>query len=418
MRPDDWSALGHGEDPVPGDAAAVSSAATAYNSIAVAIKLTAETLHNIAGAGCEGMDSEAVRAIVEQADGVADRILRAHRRYEGVASALAYYATPFAEAQAWSVNALDQAVAARASLSGADDDAEFYLSRLQEPDLTDAQRALYQDRFDDAQRDQSALSGSLEGAVLLLQSAISHRDSAATSAASSIEEVESSGDLNDSWWDNTVQFIEEHKDIIDRVVEIVGFIATVAMLVAICIPGLNAIVGIILLVATIVQVANAIVQGLAGTMSPSEAIFTVGMAALTFVGGKLVSSLATRATRTTVGTAVRNSYSGSGMSGMTQQRALNMVDTAGAFGDVRNLSLTQRILNMGTDYRTVAQLDSMANVQLLSGRHATGAATALNSYSAYNAASRASDFAMNGINVSDKVGSLTEGSTWRAGGNW
>ncbi|MHA6667523.1 hypothetical protein ACX3O0_01505 [Homoserinimonas sp. A447] len=416
MRPDDWAPIGHDHDPVPGNASVVSSAATDYANVATAIEEAASNLRALA---ClDESVSEAVAAIMEQADEVAGRIERAHERYFGVAEALSAYAVPFAEAQRWSVDALDAAIAANSAVATAQDTADLYQAKLREDDLSPTLEAYYQQKFETASASVRTNGGSLEQAVALLQSAITHRDTAATTAIGAISDVENSGDLNDSWWDNTVQFINEHKDIIDRIVEIVGWIATAAMVIALFIPGLNAIVGVILLVATIIQVANAIVQGLAGTMSPSEAIFTVALAALTFVGGKVATTMATNATRTTVATSVRTSYAGSGIAGMTQQRALGLVDTAGVFGDVRNLSLMRQLQNIGTDYRVIAQLDSMANVQLLSGSHATGAATALNRLSAYNASSTAGGIAIELGQVGDRVGSLTGDSTWRLGSNW
>jgi hypothetical protein len=316
------------------------------------------------------------------------------------------------------VDALDAAITANAAIASAQGTADFYRAKLQEDDLSPTLEAYYQQKFETASGTVRTQGTSLESAVALLQSAIEHRDSAASTAIAAIANVENSGDLNDSWWDNTVQFINEHKDLIDAIVEIVGYIATAAMVIALFIPGLNAIVGVIMLVATIIQVANAIVQGLAGTMSPAEAIFTVALAAATFVGGKLVTNMATNTTRTTVATSVRNSYAGSGIAGMTQQRALNMVDTAATFGDARNLSLLQRLTNLGGDYRTLAQLDSIANIQLLSGAHATGATRGLTWLTRYNAATGYGGVVLDATGASGAIGSLTEGSTWRLGGSW
>jgi hypothetical protein len=103
---------------------------------------------------------------------------------------------------------------------------------------------------------------------------------------------------------------------------------------------------------------------------------------------------------------------------MTQQRALGLVDAAAARSSVHNLSLTQRVLNAGTDYRTIAQLDSMANVQLLSGAHATGATHALQWASAGNAVSTGGSEYLKYTNGAATVGTLTENSTWRLGGSW
>ena len=67
---------------------------------------------------------------------------------------------------------------------------------------------------------------------------------------------------------------------------------------------------------------------------------------------------------------------------------------------------------------TPPQLDSMANVQLLSGANATGARTALNGLSMFNATSTSGRIALDLGKVPDKIGSLTVGSTWRLGGGW
>lgn len=419
MRPGDWTALGLGEDPIPGNPEIVGAAATDYATVASAIEEAASNLRALARAD-EGV-SEAVDAIMEQALEVAGRIERARERYAGVADALGGYAPPLRTAQRWSEDALDRASAARSGRESAQFRVDLYHRRLQEDDLAPALAAQYQQAYWSAISDVRAHDASLEQAMSLLQSAIERRDAAATTAVGAIALVESSGDLNDSWWDNTVQFIEEHKEIIDFVVQVVGWVATAAMVIAIFIPGLNVIAGAIMLIATIVSVANAVIQGLAGTMSPAEAITTIALAALAFVGGRVVANLtksATTATTQTVATSVKNSYAGSGISGMTMSRATDIVETAGAFGRVRDLTLAQRLMHAGGDYQAIAQMNSMANVQLLSGAHATGAMHSLQHLGRVNAAVTWGGEAINAAGVPGHAGKLTEGSTWRLGGNW
>ncbi|MBH0008865.1 DUF2104 family protein [Salinibacterium sp. SWN1162] len=378
MRPSDWAPVGFDHDPVPGDPTVVSSAATDYSTIATTLENAATNLRGIAGA--DECVSEAVAAIMEQAEEVAARLDKAQTRYEGVAAALSIYAVPLSEAQTWSVDALDAAVVARSATNASVEDAEFYEARLREPDLSPELESYYERRRTEVYAELQLHDGALEDAIARLQNAIEHRDSAASAASSSIHDVEESSGLNDSFRDNTVQFIEENKDTIDLIVNIIGWVATIAMIVAIAIPGLNVIVGTFLLIAAGVQALNAALQGLAGTMSPAESIMNIAFAALTFVGAGVVGKLAAKtmtSTQATVGTAYRTSYAGSGIKGMTQSRALDYVDSIANVSHVKGLTWGMRLLNAGGDFREVVKIQSMANIQLLSGANATGAASGL-----------------------------------------
>lgn len=111
-----------------------------------------------------------------------------------------------------SADALASANTAETTLHNANSMAAYYQRQVDSPDTPPANLAGYtreswstwEGRADDATR-------TISSAVATLQSAISSRDSAANTAISSIENIGDSGDLNDSAWDNIVQWVHENK---------------------------------------------------------------------------------------------------------------------------------------------------------------------------------------------------------------
>ncbi|MBH0116002.1 hypothetical protein I6E52_03995 [Salinibacterium sp. NG253] len=415
MRPSDWAPVGFDHDPVPGDPTVVSSAASDYATIAATLEDAATNLRGIAGA--DECVSEAVAAIMEQAEEVAARLDKAQTRYEGVAAALSIYAVPLSEAQTWSVDALDAAIVARSATNASVEDAEFYEARLREPDLSPELESYYEERRAEVYAELQSHDGALENAIARLQSAIEHRDSAAATASSSIHDVEESSGLNDSFWDNTVQFIEENKDTIDFVVEIIGIIAAVALVVSLLIPGLNAIVASVLLVATLIQLANAAVQGLAGTMSPAEAIISIALAALTFTGLGVVGARVLKLQSSKVALAFKMSNVSKGVRGLLDSAPLQHVEVARRAALSGINPVAQKIADLGL-YRVQAQQEAIANVLMLSGNTATAARYGIQAYAAAAQIRNYADASVSLFGVAGLLATDAPTSNWRLGGDW
>src|SRR3954451_9496181 len=109
-RPADWSPLNLNSDPIPGDPDVVSAAGHDYVEIANAIKRAADNILTVTAD--DASISEAVDAFRDDAIEVSHRIRRAYERYHGVGEAMLAYAAPLRSAQATSIDALNDAVAA------------------------------------------------------------------------------------------------------------------------------------------------------------------------------------------------------------------------------------------------------------------------------------------------------------------
>ena len=419
-RPADWSSLGYSSDPIPGEPTRVDLFGRQYIGTADAIYRAVGNLTTALKP--EFGQSDAVDAVREAAGDVARRIAKAETRYRGVGDAMVAYAAQLTTAQADSLTALTSADAARTSASSARNMVNYYDQKVNDPDTPPANVSSYSDSYDSWDTKLSTAETQLSNAVGALAAAIGQRDRAAATAVTAVELVENSGDLNDSGWDNIVQWVNENKELIDLIVDIVGYIATAVMIVALFIPGLNVIVGIVALIATIVTLANVALQVAAGTMGPVEAILNVALAALTFVGGRAIGSAVNgvqSATRTTVSTSIRASYAGAGIPGMTRASALEIVQTATNVSRGGQLGLLERLKFLTLDFRQISQIRNVANIELLSGAHASGSAAQLAQLGKLGnlglAMEGGSQLADQGISA---IGNAEKPLPWRIGGNW
>lgn len=419
-RPTDWSSLGYGADPIPGDHSRVDLIGRMYVGTADSILRAAENLRTALEP--DFGESEAVDAIREVAGDVADRVSRAEDRYRKVGDAMVVYAAVLRVAQEESLTALTSGDAAESAARHANNMANYYQNQVENPNTPPANIASHTESQTTWQNQAASAQQNLTAAIGTLQTAIGKRDAAAATAITSIENIGNSGDLNDSAWDNIVQWVQENKELIDLIVDIVGYIATAVMIVALFIPGLNVIVGIIATIATIVTLANVALQVAAGTMGPLEAVLNVGLALLTFVGGRAIST-ALKGTqtslRTGVGTSIRTSYAGSGIRGMTQNRALSMVDDVIGSSRLNQLGLLDRLKYMHLDLHSVSQIRNVANIQLLSGAVSSSSAAHLAQLARLGAASWTVEIGseLSGL----AIGSLTANEQplpWRLGNNW
>ncbi|MCB1298425.1 MAG: hypothetical protein KDB08_05535 [Microthrixaceae bacterium] len=419
-RPTDWSSLGYGSDPVPGDHSRVDLIGRMYVGTADSIKRAVDNFETALDP--EFGHSKTMDAIREVSGDVADRVHRAEDRYRRVGEAVIVYAAALRIAQQNSADALASANAAETALHSANNMAAYYQRQVDSPDTPPANLAGYTQSQSTWEGRANEATRTISSAVATLQSAISSRDSAANTAISSIENVGDSGNLNDSAWDNIVQWVHENKELIDLIVDIVGYIATAVMVIALFIPGLNAIVGLVALIATIVTLANVALQVAAGTMGPVEALLNVGLAALTFVGGRAIST-AVKGTQSAVGASVSNSIRGSygsaRISGMTQARAMSMVDEAIAVSRPGQLTMLERLKYLTLDFRQVSEIRNVANIQLLSGnlsshsaRHMARLAQLSGFSFALEGGSQIAELAINSGTANEKP------LAWRLGDNW
>lgn len=204
-RPSDWSAVGRGVDPVPGDAVVVADGAARYRRVADAISRCAANLR-VLDAGSS--TAESVKALLDQRDTIVDGVVKAEGRYRVAADALDGYARVLDRVQSDTLNALYAARNAQADVDEARRAQAYYAG------LADEQRRAYEAGTDDgsyarytrlassSSQDASDAQSRVDAQVRVVEQAERDRDQAAQEAISLIEGATSSDGLNDSWWDD------------------------------------------------------------------------------------------------------------------------------------------------------------------------------------------------------------------------
>lgn len=288
-RPSDWSAVGRGVDPVPGDAVVVPDGAARYRRVADAISRCAANLRALeAGTSSQ---AESVKALMEQRDVIVDGVVKAENRYRVAADALETYARVLDRVQAGTVNALYAARNATADVEEARRAQAYYA------DLADDFRQAYEAGTDDgAYARYTRLSGSsaqdaadaqsrVDAQVRVVEQAVRDRDRAAQEAVDAIETATTADGLNDTWWDGWgaaalgwVATISEAVAVIAGILALlVCWIPVIGQAFAGLLFTISAIAGIVAAIANIVLAAT-------GKQSWTYAIVSVLFAALGCVG--------------------------------------------------------------------------------------------------------------------------------------
>ena len=377
-RPTDWSPVGYSSDPVPGDPVRVQTIGRLYVGTADAIDRAASNIST--ALGDDFGRSQAVDAIREQAEEVARRIGMAEERYRGVGDAMIAYAPRLQTAQSDSATALQLAIDAAGAGARAAGMVDYYQDRIADPATPPANLPALQSSLQRWQTEASTARAGAGSAQQQVRAAIDARDAAANAAVQAIRDVENSGDLNDSMWDEVVQWVQENQDTLDLIVEILGYIATAVMVVALFVPGLNVVVGIVATVAAVATIVNAGLQVAAGTMSVGEALFNVALAALTFVGGRAIGQGMQRIIQTArpgVASGVMGGAARAGIRGVTREVAASRVATAWNVSRPRQLSLIERVRYLNLDFREVAALRNVANLETAMGNMTTAGRQAM-----------------------------------------
>lgn len=209
-RPSDWSPLGLYSDPTPGDPDAVAELATHYRRTATAIRDAVDALDRIHSESDE-WDSKSGDEFRSKTKETAESIDRAHDRYSTTATALSGYATRLRAVQKRADDLL-----ARANACSDD----VHSAQCQLDAATDEDREARRRNFQDAQQALSALRGDLDPIE-------TEWDDAGNDAASDIDDIMESDDLNDSTWDNISGAIEAIADLAGMIASIAGVLALV-----------------------------------------------------------------------------------------------------------------------------------------------------------------------------------------------
>ena len=236
-RPYDWSPLGLGSDPVPGNPEAVSAESRRLGQTAQELRAQITMLQQIAGdTTLKGEYAGAMRAHAQQ---LSQDLGKVATRYESVADATGQWSGQLAQAQATSLAALGMAQGPYEQLL-----------RLQAPTQPPASAtATAQQRYaadkQYYQQAQSSAQAAISDAQRLLGQATGDRDTAGATAAAKISSA-SHDSLADSWWDQFKQMISSIANNLKTVATVIGYIATACAILAVILTGPLALVFLLL----------------------------------------------------------------------------------------------------------------------------------------------------------------------------
>jgi len=223
-RPYDWSPLGQGSDPVPGDPEAVSAESRRLGQTAQELRTQIGMLQKIAGdTTLKGEYAGTMRAHAQQLSQDLDKVAT---RYENVADATGQWSGDLAQAQATSLAALAMAQGPYEQLM-----------RLQAPQqpaagATAAAQQQYAADQQYYQQAQASAQAAISDAQRLLGQATSDRDTAGATATAKISSA-SHDSLADSWWDQFKQMIASIAGNLKTIATVIGYVATICALLAV-----------------------------------------------------------------------------------------------------------------------------------------------------------------------------------------
>ncbi|WP_423464729.1 polymorphic toxin-type HINT domain-containing protein [Promicromonospora sp. MS192] len=268
-------------DPTPGDPVLVLAGGQEYLEVARSIDDAAGAMSRLDVAGTV---SQAVDSLMGAKEDTIGEIRRAHARYVAAGDALVGYASALERVQGETLAALDRARDAQdqaASASGSQD----RWQELADSAKDETEKQEYQSKADQAGNDADQAAGVISGAKSTIESAVSDRDRAANAAVDRIEEITSSDDLNDSWWDDWgSKLVAAIADIADMISTIAGILAIVVAFIPVVGQALAGVLIVIAAVAAIVSAVANITLAATGERSWAEAGIAIAGAALSLIG--------------------------------------------------------------------------------------------------------------------------------------
>lgn len=222
-----WRPLSLDTDPVPGVPSAVSQEAAHLASVANEIRGQVEALHQIGQGGAafallEGQYADKIQSAATDLAGQLDKVVG---RYQQVSSALSAYVPDLEQAQAWSLQALNQAEGPyqqQQSLQAQTMPSGSNLTAAQQQQISAHRTALTQ------------AADSLNAAHALLTRATQLRDQAASTCKNKINSAIQDG-VKDSWWD-------DWSGVFADIATVLEWIGTALAILALFIPGLDILV--------------------------------------------------------------------------------------------------------------------------------------------------------------------------------
>jgi hypothetical protein len=281
MRPSDWSPVGLDSDPTPGDPVLVLSGGQEYREVARSIDNAASAMSRL---DVDGTVSQAVDSLMEAKEDTIGEIRKAHSRYVAAGDALVGYASALERVQSETLAALERARDAQDAAQAASGSKDRW-QELADSAKDETEKQEFQQKADQAGGDAEQAQSTINSAQGSIESAVSDRDRAANHAVDQIEEITSSDDLNDGWWDNWgSKLVAAIADIADMISTIAGILAIVVAFIPIVGTALAGVLIVIAAVAAIVSAVANITLAATGERSWAEAGIAIAGAALSLIG--------------------------------------------------------------------------------------------------------------------------------------
>ena len=307
MRPSDWSPVGLDADPTPGDPVLVLAGGQEYQEVARSIDNAASAMSRL---DVDGTISQAVDSLMAAKEDTIGEIRKAHSRYVAAGDALVGYASSLERVQSETLTALDRAREAQDAAQAAAGSKDRWQDLAD--GATDAsEKAEYQQKAQQAGGDADQAAGVLSSARSTVESAVSDRNRAAGHAMDRIEEITSSDDLNDGWWDNWgSKLVAAIADIADMISTIAGILAIIVAFIPVVGTALAGVLIVIAAVAAIVSAVANITLAATGERSWADAGMAIAGAALSLIGlgaaAKAATGIAKGISKTAVTQGVRS----------------------------------------------------------------------------------------------------------------
>jgi hypothetical protein len=281
MRPSDWSPVGLDADPTPGDPVLVLSGGQEYLEVADSIDSAASSMSRL---DVDGTVSQAVDALMATKEDTIGEVRKAHGRYVAAGEALVGYASSLERVQSETLAALDKARDAQDQAQAASG-AKDRWQDLADGAKDETEKREYEQKAEQAGGDADQAAGIISSAKSTVESAVSDRDRAAEHAIDRIEEITSSDDLNDGWWDDWgSKLVAAIADIADMISTIAGILAIIVAFIPVVGTALAGVLIVIAAVAAIVSAVANITLAATGERSWAEAGLAIAGAALSLIG--------------------------------------------------------------------------------------------------------------------------------------
>ncbi|MFC8797985.1 polymorphic toxin-type HINT domain-containing protein [Promicromonospora sp. NPDC057138] len=273
--------MGLDSDPTPGDPVLVLSGGQEYQEVARSIDNAASAMSRL---DVDGTISQAVDSLMEAKEDTIGEIRKAHSRYVAAGDALIGYASALERVQGETLAALERARDAQDAAQSASGSKDRW-QELADSAKDETEKQEYQQKADQAGGDADEAAGTISSAKGTVESAVSDRDRAAEHAVDRIEEITSSDDLNDGWWDNWgSKLVAAIADIADMISTIAGILAIVVAFIPVVGTALAGVLIVIAAVAAIVSAVANITLAATGERSWAEAGIAIAGAALSVIG--------------------------------------------------------------------------------------------------------------------------------------